>query len=369
MTIAVKMRGIDFASMPDSDGYAGIARKGAGFVSRYSAGVGGALNSKCTQPGEIADAVRHGVDFLANFELAENTREGGARPGKEHGAADRDFWASRGLADGAGVTLSWEPGDDPSKFGAVADFLTSYKEAIGRPVGLYAGLKALLEMRHRDLIDFTWLPMSSAASGLNFGDISQTEYAARMLKVAQDNGLNVVQNRNRWYKHTDGQGNVVFGADENIVVKLPGIPWSQMQASGHFHHPAPMPPHHPPHTQHAPKMWQGERWPGPKLRFGPGDHFGNINGPAQSHGGATADERTYVKMIQQRLIACGFVPGHSGPSDRWADGVFDTAGNGQLGGPTTEAVKRFQAACRPGHLTTEPGQVWPDDWATLFNLS
>jgi hypothetical protein len=363
MTIAVNGRGIDFAFMPDRDGYAGIAKNGAGFVSRYSAGTNSPGFGKATKPGEIADAVSHGVDFLANFERAETTREGGARPGREHGLADRDFWASRGLAAGAGVTLSWEPGNDSSLFGAVADFIEAYKTAIGRPVGLYAGLPALLFMRQRHLINFTWLPMSSAASNLDFGHISQHDYAARMLKVAHDNGLNLVQNRNRWYMHTDAQGHVTFGADENIVVNLPSVPWSQMQVSGH----APTPPMHP-HQAPPVKMWQHQPWPGPELSFGHGDHFGNINGPAQSHGGATADERVFVKMIQQRLIVCGFVPGHHDPNDGWADGIFDIKGNGQLGGPTTDAVKRFQAAHRPGPLTTRPGEVFSDDWATLFNL-
>jgi hypothetical protein len=363
------MRGLDFAVMPDGNGYAGIARTGAGFVSRYSAGVGGASNAKCTKVGEIADAVAHKVDFLANFELREDTPQGGARPGREHGAADREFWESRGLAPGAGVTLSWEPGSDPSKFGRVADFIASYHQAIGRPVGLYAGLRALLWMRDRDLIDFTWLPMSSFASGFDWGAIPQTEYAARMLKIAQDNGLNMVQNRNRWYPQgKDKHGNEVFGADENIMVNLPAIRWSQLQAAGH---PAQLQVTGHPTRLNRPagaKMWQGAPWPGPELGFGPGDHFGNVNGPDQSHGGANAADRPFVKMIQQRLIVCGFVAGHRDPNDGWADGIFDIQGNGRLDGPTTDAVKRFQAVHRPGQLTTKPGQVWSDDWGTLFNL-
>jgi hypothetical protein len=366
MTITVKMKGIDFAFMPDDDGYAGIARNGAGFVCRYSAGVDGQFNAKCTKQGEIADAVRHGVDFLANFELAEDTRESGGQAGKRHGRADRDFWQERGLAAGAGVILSWEPGNDASKFATVADFITHYQAAIDRPLGLYAGLKALLFMRRRDLIQFTWLPMSSAASGLDFGEISQREYAAKMLKVGEDNALNLVQNRNRWYRRVDQHGNVTFGADEDIVVKLPGIPWSHMQASGHFQHPHPSPSTAHPH--HAGKVWQGEAWPGHRLEFGARDHFGNINGPTQSHGGATAEERTYVKKIQQRLMVCGFVPGHTKADDQWADGIFDVKGDGKLTGPTTAAVKRFQAAKRPGPLTSKPGEVWRDDWETLFNL-
>jgi hypothetical protein len=366
MTITKGMVGIDFAFMPDPDGYPGIARNKAGFVSRYSAGVRGEENPKCTKVGEIADAVRSGIDFLANFELAEDTRTGGFGPGKNHGAADRDFWDSRGLAPHAGVTLSWEPGNDTSKFGAVADFLTAYKDAIGRPVGLYAGLPALLFMRGRHLIDFTWLPMSSAASNLDgFDNLPQPKYAAAMLKVAQDNGLNLVQNRNRWYRQVHQDGSVTFGADENIVVNLPAIKWSHLQAFAPDSRTAPHPS--PPQPTHA-KLWQGARWPGPELGFGPTDHFGNINGPADSHGGVTEGERVAVKKIQQRLIVCGFVPGHTDPNDGWADGIFDIAGNGQLSGPTTDAVKRFQDKHRPGPLTTRPGEVFSDDWATLFNL-
>jgi hypothetical protein len=373
MTVTVNMRGIDFAFMPDPNGYAGIAGNGAGFVSRYSAGVGGAANSKCTKANEIADAAGQGVDFLANFELKESTPEEGAASGRNHGAADGDFWAARGLAATAGVAVSWEPGSDSSKFGAVADFLTGFRATLGRPVGMYSSLPALLFMRQRQLIDFTWLSMSSSASGFNWGPISQADYAARMLRLAQDNGLNMVQNRNRWYpKGQDTNGNTIFGADEDIVVNLPAGAWSHLQAAGGAV----------PIAGGAAggavgravggavggKVWQGEPWPGFRLGFGAGDHFGNINGPAQSHGGATAGERSEVTKIQQRLIACGFVPGHSNPNDGWADGIFDIRGNGQLGGPTTDAVVRFQAACRPGSLTSKPGEFWSDDWATLFNL-
>jgi hypothetical protein len=367
MAIQVGQVGIDFAFMPDPHGYAGIARNHAKFVCRYSDGLGG--NEKRTQPGEIQDAARHGIDFLANFEFFENTREEGGASGRRHGQADRDFWNDRGLARGAGVILSWEPGNDRSKFDEVASFITHYRDAIDRPVGLYAGLPALLWMRKHDVIDFTWLPMSSAASNLDFGDISQREYAAKMLHVAQDHGLNLVQNRNRWYaKGVDEHGNTIWGADENIVVNLPAIPWSHLQAAGDVDHPAATPVSSPHHHPHGAKIWQGEPWPGHKLGFGPRDHFGNINGPAESHGGATAEERTFVQMIQQRLIVFGFVPGHSDPHDGWADGIFDNRGDGHLDGPTTDAVRRFQHKHRPGELTTRPGEVWRDDWRTLFSL-
>jgi hypothetical protein len=363
MAIQVNQVGIDFAAMPDPKGYAGIARNHARFVCRYSDGLGG--GGKRTQPHEIADAVAQGLDFLANFEFFENTPEEGAASGRRHGTADRDFWDSRGLAPGAGVIISWEPGNDRSKFADVAAFVTHYRDAVGRPVGMYAGLPALLWMRRHDIIDFTWLPMSCAASGLDFGDLPQPRYAARMRQAAEDNGLNLVQNRNRWYRQgTDANGNPRWGADENIVVTLPAKPWSHLQAL----HAGPKPAsvvNHP----HPGKLWQGAPWPGARLGFGPTDHFGTVNGPATSHGGRAPAEKPFVRMIQQRLIVCGFVPGHSDPDDGWADGVFDVPGDTRPGGPTTDAVTLFQKKSRPGAMTTRPGEVWPDDWATLFTLS
>lgn len=113
-------------------------------------------------------------------------------------------------------------------------------------------------------------------------------------------------------------------------------------------------------------LHRGTPWPGPQLHFGPHDHFGNINGPDESHGGAFANERPFVKMIQQRLIALGFVPGVTDVNGEWADGIFDTKGNHSLTGPTSEAVIRFQRAHMPG--TKFFGQVWSDDWAKLFSL-
>jgi hypothetical protein len=107
----------------------------------------------------------------------------------------------------------------------------------------------------------------------------------------------------------------------------------------------------------------GVPWPGPQLHFGPHDYFGNINGPKESHGGAFPAEMPFVKLIQQRLIASGFVPGVTDTNNDWADGIFDIKG-GSLTGPTTDAVIAFQRARMPG--TKFFGQVWSDDWAALF---
>jgi len=212
-------KGIDFAFAPDT--YEGMVKKGARFFCRYSDGSG--ISSKVCKGGEIASAASFGADFFANYEHAETSPERGATYGKSEGTIDKDFWNSRGLAPGAGVIISWEPGNDTSKFNAVAGFIDAYRNAIGRPVGLYAGLPALKEMRRRGLVHFTWLPMSSLASNLNFGNIAQAEYAAKMEGVAKDNGINLCQNRYRWYNGS---------ADENVYTTAVSTPFSHLQALG-----------------------------------------------------------------------------------------------------------------------------------------
>ncbi len=86
-----------------------------------------------------------------------------------------------------------------------------------------------------------------------------------------------------------------------------------------------------------------------------GHYFGLVTGPVRSHGGYYANERPYVRLIQQWLIFRNYVPGIHDINSRWADGVFER--------PTFDAVARFQRAEMPG--TTFYGQVWADDWQKL----
>ncbi|GAA2180035.1 hypothetical protein GCM10009785_09160 [Brooklawnia cerclae] len=62
-----------------------------------------------------------------------------------------------------------------------------------------------------------------------------------------------------------------------------------------------------------------------------------------------------IKIIQQRLIAKGYVLGVQDVNSSWADGIFEQ--------PTADAVTRFQQAEMPG--TQFYGQVWVDDYAKL----
>lgn len=90
----------------------------------------------------------------------------------------------------------------------------------------------------------------------------------------------------------------------------------------------------------------GGRWP-----LQPGNFFGDIRGPAKSHGGYYASERPYVKWIQIRLHELGYAPGGS-----WADGKYEQ--------PTVDAVAKWQRD-RHAKTTTLYGQVWADDYRNL----
>lgn len=93
----------------------------------------------------------------------------------------------------------------------------------------------------------------------------------------------------------------------------------------------------------------------PRWRLPQGHYYGLITGPAVSHGGYSPDERPVIKILQQRLIAKGYVPGVTRWDSGWADGVFEAA--------TLDAVSRFQRREMPG--TQFYGQVWADDYARL----
>jgi hypothetical protein len=89
-------------------------------------------------------------------------------------------------------------------------------------------------------------------------------------------------------------------------------------------------------------------WPLP-----PGNYFGLISGPDESHGGFFANERPPIKLIQQRLQAMGYAP----KTPSWADGTF--------GPQTGDAVAKWQHA-KWAKQTTRYGEVWSDDWQRLF---
>lgn len=162
---------------------------------------------------------------------------------------------------------------------------------------------------------------------------------------------------------SDGVGDDTFTACPGPyflnVLAHPGH-WYWDFAKAAYHNKGHVPTSHEPSgggTHQSGKIWQGEPVPN-LIQRGSDQYLGLISGPAASHGGATEGEQRIVKMLQQRLIACGFVPGVTDPHSAWADGKFQK--------PTLEAVTRFQKKHMSG--TKFYGQVWYDDWQQLFNL-
>jgi len=253
MTLAVGSKGIDFAYNPtghaDIDAeYSQMVHDGAHFFCRYSAGT--LVSAKVTRRGEPAAAAKYGADFFANFEGAESTPLQGATAGAQCGTKDKDFWDEVGLAPGAGVIVSLEPGNDSSDWPALSAFLEAYHAKTARPLGLYAGLQTLIEMRRRGLIVCTWLPMASSASRIDTSGMDQPHYAAKLEQVARDNGITLCQNRNRWYREPNGG----YGADEDVYITALSHPFTHLQALAAASHPAPTP---------APATYRAHPWPWP----------------------------------------------------------------------------------------------------------
>lgn len=376
MTYARRAYGADSASSGD---YAAEAAGGYKYHFRYSAGVNNTNSNsqfKLCKLGEIAEMVAGGVDPVANFEASEDRPTQGAAAGSADGAADLIFWKSRGLAQGATIYISWEPGNNTAQWPDVDAFIRAYDAALQgyyHADGLYAGTPTLVHFGQVGIIKHGWIPEGASASvgkapidpnyappaktnwDLWFPTKSQVDPALAYLDtlVAGSNLESIV-----WQ---DGN-KLASGADEDIVL-LGGPIGSHLEAlGGNIPTPPPPPPTPPAPT---PKLWQG--YPVPSvIAKGTSNYFGDIDGNAHSLGGVNPSEQNLVRVLQQRLIVCGFVPGHTNPNDGWADGIFNIKGDGSLGGPTSDAVARFQHAYMPG--TTFYGQCWWDDWTKLFNL-
>ncbi len=340
MSVTVGAKGIDFSfAHLDIDD---IARNGARFVIRYSGGYGriqnpGDVGPKLCRKGDIAAAVRAGMDFIANSEWYEGRITEGSGAGAQDGAADLAFWQDVGLHRGASIYVSWDAAPLERQFDAVASYLQAYDRALDGvyKVDLYAGDPAIREMKRRGIINYGWRPNAGSWSGDPDGHYYQR--ADLWHEVQNLSSASIWQNGNYWYtKH----------ADENIILQ-PHC-GSHLQAAGGaggvINSGPPTPEHEGSSAVTLRRGW-------PTYMHG-GDYFGLVTGPAQSHGGYYAIERPDVFAIQQRLQTLGYAPKAPG----WADGVFEK--------PTLDAVAAWQHAHMPG--TQFYGQVWQDDWTSLF---
>jgi hypothetical protein len=354
--------GIDMANTQDY----GVAKAtGAKFVFRYSAGAGNGQSQtqwKLCKTGEIAEITAAGLDFVANSEWYESRCTEGATAGHQDGAADLAFWQSRGLKEGSSIYISYDQSPNQALYGQIEAYLAAYNLELGGHYvadGFYAGTACLVALGQAGVIKHGWVPESTSWSGLPdwYYEPTPAQKAETMYgvaaKLAGSNLQSAIwQNGNHWFNN---------GADENFVV-IAGNIGSHLEASG-----ATGPTAAPPVTPAPPaqKAYQGMAVPN-LIAQGTGRYFGSLSGPAASLGGANPTEKNFVKILQQRLIVCGFVPGHTNPNDGWADGTYDTPGDRPNTGATSQAVARFQHAHMPN--TSYFGQCWFDDWETLFNL-
>jgi glycoside hydrolase-like protein len=221
MSLAVYDRGIDYAgARPDP---ADVAKNGGKFILRYSAGAASATSHpsyddvkwKLCGPGEIAAAVKAGLDFIANSEWYQSRVTEGASAGKADGTADLAFWKSRGLAKGASIYVSWDEGQPATgKHGALAAYLTAYEKALGGyyRADLYAGDVALAAMLAKELIRYGWRAEADSWSADGSYYKPGTTWKTVAAKVATVSPAHIWQDGNTWYSN---------GADEDVILRLP----------------------------------------------------------------------------------------------------------------------------------------------------
>lgn len=88
-----------------------------------------------------------------------------------------------------------------------------------------------------------------------------------------------------------------------------------------------------------------------------GHYFGNIAGPAASHGGFYVSERDNVLAIQRKFVALGCVPGVGDWRSSWATGMWNNA--------TDDACRRWFATKRGGPAQQYTDRIYRDDYAIL----
>jgi hypothetical protein len=416
-TLSVGDRGLDWAgARPDPAGVAHNGAKYVFRYSAGAGRNRPDTQFKLCQPGEIAALEAQGLIFIANSEWYETRCTEGAAAGQQDGAADLAFWKSMGLSQGSTIVVSWDAAPNPAAYQAVYEYLVTYNAALqGYYVGdgLYAGIPALIHFSQLGITRLGWIPEAaswsvpqvkldtlgiSAPPAVTTWDLWQptpsqvAPASGYLLSQLAGHQLSKIiwQDGNHWYGG---------GADENIVLAVGSTPAPPAPAPAPTPAPAPnpapvsttgLPPHlvrpgedyvsiahlYPqawitPQTLQAINGWAPNAipagawmqigpaaapaivrpWPG---YMAPGNYFGLITGPAQSHGGYYPNERPDVAAIQQKLQQLGYAPNVAG----WADGKFEQ--------PTANAVAAFQHAHMPG--TQYFGQCWKDDWTKLFSL-
>lgn len=217
--------GIDYSGARPSP--AGTFKAGGRFILRYSAGAGNHDSGsawKLCGTGEIAAAVKAGLDFIANSEWTTGRVTQGATAGKADGAADLVFWKSRGLAKGATIYVSWDAAPVKAKWPATDAYYKAYGAALGGyyNAGAYAGTPYLKHALAAKVITHGWRPNAGSWSSDGLPYQPNTSTAAKratLLKLAMAaTPAAIWQTGNYWWAK---------GADENLLLRPAG---SHLQA-------------------------------------------------------------------------------------------------------------------------------------------
>lgn len=207
--------GVDYSGLrPDP---AQLVKDGAKFILRYSAGAGNAdpaTQWKLCGPGEINAALAAGLDFVANCEWYESRITEGADAGAADGAADLDFWQTRGLNKGASIYVSWDANPDPAKWPLVDAYLTAYNKALAGHyrVDCYAGTPYLKHAKAKGLIRYGWRPNAGAWSGDGLPYQPANHGIDNITDALAATPAHIWQTGNYWYSKN---------ADENVILRSP----------------------------------------------------------------------------------------------------------------------------------------------------
>jgi hypothetical protein len=226
MTVVLKPGdlGIDYSyARPD---LGQVARSGARFVVRYSAGSASdpghqsyRINSgKLITPGEFKAILAAGMDVIANDEWYTSRITEGAAAGSADGRAAAKLWRACGLAKGASIYVSWDEYPSPTKFAGVGRYARAYRKALGGyyDVDAYGGTGFLKWAMKGLLVKFGWRPNAGSWSndGLPYQpDTSTAAKRAALVKLAVGKTpASIWQTGNYWFHKT---------ADEDLIVRVP----------------------------------------------------------------------------------------------------------------------------------------------------
>lgn len=272
---------------------------------------------------QLAQACRSaGLSVGLVWETGKDRVLSGAGGGAADGATAGAEASAVGYPKDCVIYLAVDYAEPASDFPATMEYCHAFNEATSHPVGIY-GDYAVVD---------------------HFVTPGQQPVQSGWQTVAWSGGLvsakaDIYQRNTKHYPTIAGMK--PNGYDENVLMHAGVKIWSSDTMV-----PPPPPPALP---AHPPVLgWN----------LGPGNYFGNLAGPNESHGGANAGEKAFVRNIQQWLVYHGCASScasSSWSSSGWADGIW--------GAPSDQACSTWHGRFYPRQ--PKPTQIWADDYARL----